>query len=125
MLRVPMLPAEIPMPEPDDTQIEHVAHDDWPALARFIHRHNRRADGSVRCLHAAQGDSVTALAHELAALPADEAAFWQVRDPGGAIDGIVGCEFDAALRRAWLRGPLVTGDPAQRLALLQIGRAHV
>jgi ribosomal protein S18 acetylase RimI-like enzyme len=118
MLRVLFLQAKIPMPLPDDTRIEPVARDDWPALAGFIHRHNRRADGSVRCLHAAQGDSVTALANELAVLPADEAAFWRACDPGGVIEGIVGCEFDAALRRAWLRGPIVTGDPSQRLALL-------
>lgn len=106
------------MPETDDAPIHPVAPADWPALAPFIHLHNRRADGGVRCLHAAQGDSVARHAHELAALPADEAAFWQVRDAEGATDGLVGCEFDPALRRAWLRGPVVAGDPAQREALL-------
>jgi ribosomal protein S18 acetylase RimI-like enzyme len=106
------------MHEPDDAPTHPVAPDDWPALAPFVHRHNRRADGGVRCLHTAQGDSVAQHAHELAALPADQAAFWQVRDACGAIDGIVGCEFDAALGRAWLRGPIVAGDPAQRGPLL-------
>jgi ribosomal protein S18 acetylase RimI-like enzyme len=107
------------MPETDDAPIQPVAPADWPALAAFIHLHNRRADGGVRCLHAAQGDSVARHAQELAALTVEGAAFWQVRDAQGAVDGIVGCEIDSALRRAWLRGPLVAGEPAQRQALLQ------
>jgi ribosomal protein S18 acetylase RimI-like enzyme len=106
------------MPETDDAPIHPVAPADRPALAAFIHRHNRRADGGVRCLHAAQGDSVERHAQELTALPADEAAFWEARDADGAVEGIVGCEFDPALRRAWLRGPIVAGDPAQRGPLL-------
>jgi ribosomal protein S18 acetylase RimI-like enzyme len=106
------------MPGTDLPKIEPVAPADWPALASFIHRHNQHADGGVRCLHAAQGDNVAQLAHELAALPPGEAAFWQVRDAGGAVDGLVGCEFDPALGRAWLRGPLVAGDPALRQPLL-------
>jgi ribosomal protein S18 acetylase RimI-like enzyme len=106
------------MPPPDDAQIHRAEPADWPALAPFIHRHNRRADGGVRCLHAAQGDGVDQHAHELAALPGDEAAFWQVRDAAGVLDGLVGCEFDPLLQRAWLRGPIVAGEPAQRGPLL-------
>ena len=93
--------------------IQRVAPADWPALAAFIHRHNRRADGGERCLHAHQGDTVAQHAHELAALPPDEAAFWQLRDAGGETTALLGCEFDPALRRAWLRGPLAAADLAQ------------
>ena len=92
---------------------------DWPALAAFIHRHNRRADGGVRCLHAEQGDSVALHAEELAALPPGEAAFWQVLDAAGGLEAVIGCEFDPALQRAWLRGPLAAGDPAAHRPLLQ------
>jgi ribosomal-protein-alanine N-acetyltransferase len=106
------------MSQGDHPHIHPVPPADWPALAAFIHRHNQRDDGGLRCLHAAQGDSVAQLAHELAALKPGEAAFWQVRDAGGALDGLVGCEFDPALGRAWLRGPLVAGDPALRQPLL-------
>lgn len=98
---------------PTEPAIERVAAADWPALAPFIHRHNRRADGRERCLHAHQGDTVAQHAHELAALQADEAAFWRASDAGGATTALVGCEFDPALRRAWLRGPVAAGDLAQ------------
>jgi ribosomal protein S18 acetylase RimI-like enzyme len=109
--------ATAPMPSSGDAPVQAVPPAAWPALAPFIHRHNQRADGGLRCLHAAQGDGVAQLANELAALPADEAVFWQVSDAHGEIDGIVGCEFDAELGRAWLRGPIVAGDPAQRQPL--------
>lgn len=78
---------------------------DWPGLAAFIVRCNRRP-GGVRCLHAAQGDDPASHAAELAALPADEAAFWRVNDDDGRQVGVVGCEVDARLQRAWIRGPL-------------------
>lgn len=78
---------------------------EWPGLARFIVDNNRRPGGAVHCLHAAHGDGVASHAAELAALPAGEAAFWVLRD-GAAMVGLVGCEFDPALRRAWMRGPL-------------------
>jgi ribosomal protein S18 acetylase RimI-like enzyme len=78
----------------------------WPSLAPFIHAWNQRDDGGMHCLHAASGSDVAAHSAELAALAPDEAAFWQIlRD--GRIVGTVGCEFDAALGRAWMRGPLV------------------
>lgn len=79
---------------------------DWPALAPLIHTSNQRDDGGVHCLHAAAGTDVAAQAAELAALPEAEAAFWIVMR-GAQPVGMVGCEFDPALRRAWLRGPLV------------------
>lgn len=78
---------------------------EWPALAGLIHRLNRRPDGGVRCLHASQGPDVASHAAELASLPPAEAAFWAIAD-GAAQVGVVGCEIDAALARAWLRGPL-------------------
>lgn len=93
--------------------VQRAAPAEWPALAPFIHRHNRRADGGERCLHAHQGDTVAQLEHELAALPPDEAAFWQLRDADGATAALVGCEFDPALGRAWLRGPLCAGEASQ------------
>jgi ribosomal protein S18 acetylase RimI-like enzyme len=89
--------------------------DEWPALAGLIHACNRRPDG-VHCLHAAHGADVASHAAELAALPSGEAAFWVVMEQGQRV-GVVGCEFDPALRRAWLRGPLVT-EPRLLDALL-------
>ncbi|CAG1019528.1 Streptothricin acetyltransferase [Burkholderiaceae bacterium] len=79
----------------------------WPALAEFIVRCNRRPDGGVHCLHAAQGDDVASHAAELAALPPGEAAFWAVME-GTEQVGVVGCEFDPGLQRAWIRGPLAS-----------------
>ena len=78
---------------------------DWPALARFIHEWNRRPGGGVHCLHAASGPDVASHAAELAALVPDEAAFWGVI-AGDRLVGVFGCEFDPALGRAWMRGPL-------------------
>lgn len=98
---------------PAEARIQRVDPADWPSLAPFIHRHNRRADGGERCLHAHQGDTVEQHAHELAALPPDEAAFWQLRDAEGATAALVGCEFDPVLGRAWLRGPLCAAGLSQ------------
>ncbi len=83
--------------------------DAWPALAELIFRCNRRSDGGVHCLHAAQGTDVASHAAELRALHPDEAAFWAISD-GAQRLGVVGCEFEPALARAWVRGPLVI-DP--------------
>lgn len=77
----------------------------WPALGGFIFRNNRTADGRVRCLHGDQGDDEHRHVAELAALAADEAAFWHATDAAGATIGVIGCTFDGARRRAWLRGP--------------------
>jgi ribosomal protein S18 acetylase RimI-like enzyme len=82
---------------------------DWPALAPFIHAWNQRADGGIHCVHAASGSDAASHAVELAALAPDEAAFWGVMLDGRLV-GIVGCEFDASLGRAWMRGPLVAAD---------------
>ena len=98
---------------PADADIQRVDAAGWPALAPFIHHHNRRADGRERCLHAHQGDTVEQHTQELAALPAREAAFWQVCDADGTTSALVGCEFDPALHRAWLRGPLAADALAQ------------
>src|SRR5688500_17444938 len=77
---------------------------EWPALAELVHRCNQRAGGGVRCLHAAQGADVASHAAELAGLPPDEAAFWAITE-GDRRVGVVGCETDATLARAWVRGP--------------------
>jgi len=79
---------------------------EWPAIAEFIFDCNRRPGGGVHCLHAANGVNVASHAAELAALSPAEAAFWVIRK-GAQRVGIVGCEFDPALERAWVRGPLV------------------
>lgn len=91
---------------------------EWPGLAEFIHRCNQAPGGGVRCLHAAQGDDVASHAAELAGLPADEAAFWALAEDGRQV-GVVGCEVDAALKRAWLRGPLAA-EPRVLDALLPL-----
>lgn len=78
----------------------------WPRLADALFRFNRAPGGGVHCLHADQGGDVAAHAAELARLPVDEAAFWVVEDAGGRLEAVVGCEFDPAIGRAWLRGPL-------------------
>jgi ribosomal protein S18 acetylase RimI-like enzyme len=88
-------------------QLIRQAPTDWPALAPLIHACNRRDDGGVHCLHAAAGNDVAAQTAELAALPQSEAAFWIITQGGQSV-GVFGCEFDPALHRAWLRGPLVT-----------------
>lgn len=95
---------------------------EWPSLAGFLFLHNRAADGGVRCLHVEQGDTALQHARELSQLPPAEAAFWMIDGPDGVPQGVVGCEFDAVLGRAWLRGPLVadvTAAPAMATVLLQ------
>ncbi len=103
-----------------------LAPDDWPALAGFIHVHNRRPDGRVRCLHAECGGSVQQQHDELRALAADAACFVAARDEAGQLVGIAGAEVDRVTRRAWVRGPLTGADvdaagtaPALRHELLQ------
>jgi ribosomal protein S18 acetylase RimI-like enzyme len=79
---------------------------DFQRLASWVHRLNRRPDGRARCLHSEQGDSVDEHLRELQSLPADERLFIaEVR--GRRWFGVVGCEFDVALSRAWTRAPLV------------------
>jgi ribosomal protein S18 acetylase RimI-like enzyme len=105
---------------PPPVGIRAVPPEQWPGLATFIHRHNRRGDGTERCLHAGQGDTVEQHAHELAALAADEAAFWQAGlGPAREPQALIGCEMDAALSRAWLRGPLWAGDAPPPPGLLE------
>lgn len=92
-------------------QLRPLPASDWPLLADFIHHHNRRAEGGPRCLHAEQGPDAQAHARELAALPPDEGLFILAEmSPTGPPLGMIGAEFDASLRRAWLRGPLVAPD---------------
>lgn len=64
----------------------------------------------VRCLHAEQGDTVDALAQELAGLAPEAGAFWVLRSADGSVTGWVGCEFDVVQGRGWLRGPLLSDD---------------
>lgn len=82
---------------------------DWPAQAGFILRHNRRADGRARCLHADQGATQAAHAEELAGLDPAECCFIVARanDQPGACCGWIGAEFDRQAGRAWVRGPLL------------------
>jgi ribosomal protein S18 acetylase RimI-like enzyme len=89
----------------DLLRIETVEPAGWPALAAFIAERNA-ADGDVRCLHSHAGDDAAAHADELRALGADEGHYCVARR-GDTIVGVAGAEFDAALGRAWLRGPLV------------------
>lgn len=88
---------------------------DWPTLASFLHRHNRRPDGRVHCLHAEQGDSAQTHADELRELPPDEGLFIAADGPVA----VIGAEFDPALRRAWVRGPLVADLPPADAATLR------
>lgn len=88
------------------TTLVRVAPQDWPSLARPLFDWNRRPGGGVHCLHADQGADLAAHQAELAALPSDEAAFWMLAD-GNQPVAVFGCEVDAGLGRAWLRGPLV------------------
>ncbi|HEY0859123.1 MAG TPA: GNAT family N-acetyltransferase [Albitalea sp.] len=92
----------------------------WPALAGLIVDCNRRPEGGVHCLHASQGDDVASHAAELAALPPGEAAFWAIMD-GGERVGVVGCEFDPALQRAWIRGPLASAPHVLGAVLPMVG----
>lgn len=126
-------------PSTSRPEIRRLPRSDWSALAPFIHRHNH-VDGGVRCLHAEQGDTVAQHAQELADLaagPEDEAAFWAVHEAAGVAAGVaaggaageaagevvamIGCAMDPALRRAWLRGPLLAqaGDPALARRLIE------
>lgn len=105
----------MPTPEP-------VPPSEWPALGPFIFRHNRTADGRVRCLHGDQGDDEHSHVLELAALPAGEAAFWRAAGPGGETLGVIGCEIDRPARRAWVRGPwALPAASAQGLETLLLG----
>lgn len=99
---------------------ERVPPAEWVGLGAFIFRHNRGADGRVRCLHGDQGADERSHVAELAGLPADEAAFWRVVGSGGETVGVIGCEIDRRERRAWVRGPwAVPGlSPALEPALL-------
>ena len=96
---------------------------DWPALAPFLHSWNRRPDGGVHCLHAANGPDAAAHAAELAALAPEEAAFWTATE-GERIVAVFGCEFDPALGRAWMRGPLAD-RPEVLASLLPVVQATV
>lgn len=103
-------------------KIDIVARSQWPDLANFIHRHNRRGDGRVRCLHAEHGDSPDEQASEMLALPDGEACFVAARVGGGSEwSGMAGCEFDPTLGRAWLRGPLTRDEDD---ASLQVELIH-
>ena len=42
-----------------------IPNSDWPSLAPFLHRHNRRPDGRVHCLHTEQGETEGSHAQEL------------------------------------------------------------
>lgn len=85
--------------------IEAVPPLQWPALAPFLFAANC-AGGDVRCLHSHAGPDAAAYADELRSLRADEACYFAARD-GGELNGVAGAEFDVALGRAWLRGPLL------------------
>ena len=89
-----------------------VPTDEWPTLGAFIFRHNRTADGRVRCLHGDQGDDEAKHVAELAALRDGEAAFWRVDGTRGELLGVIGCEVDRSQRRAWIRGPWTVPGPA-------------
>jgi len=93
---------------------------EWPAIAGFIFDCNRRPGGGVHCLHAAHGVTVASHAAELAALLPDEAAFWEIRKDAQRV-GVVGCEFDSDLRRAWVRGPLVIDHHLLEVILHAVG----
>lgn len=97
-----------------------LAPHEWPSIAEFVFDHNRRPGGGVHCLHAAHGLTVASHAAELAALSSTEAAFWAIRQ-GGQRVGIVGCEFDRALRRAWLRGPITIDDSLLEVIVHAVG----
>jgi GNAT superfamily N-acetyltransferase len=89
----------------DPLRIDTVAPADWPSLAAFIAERNA-AGGDVRCLHSHAGEDAAAHADELRALAPAQACYCIARR-GDAIVGVVGAEFDGALGRAWLRGPLL------------------
>jgi len=106
----------------DMNKIESVPRTSWPALAAFLFEANRRPDARVRCLHTGHGPSAQTHADEMLALPEDEALFLAARDAQGGWLGAIGAAFDPALRRAWMRGPLLApsaaAHPALRRALI-------
>ncbi|MEO8124082.1 MAG: GNAT family N-acetyltransferase [Burkholderiales bacterium] len=78
---------------------------------------NLRPDGRVRCLHTEHGPSAQTHADEMLALPEDEALFLAAHDAQGGWLGAIGAAFDPALRRAWVRGPLLAPSAAVPAAL--------
>lgn len=106
--------AEAPTPVPRRLQPH-----EWPALAAFVHVHNRDGAGRIRCLHSEQGETVDQHARELAGLPPDRAVFFVLDAPDGGTLAWAGCHFDPELGRGWLRGPLLASqaraDDADRL----------
>ena len=101
-------------------ELIRLAPTEWPGLAATIVDWNRRPDGGVHCLHAQQGDDVASHATELRTLSPDEAAFWVLQDDGRTT-ALVGCEFDPALQRAWVRGPLWKDPRAVHELLATVG----
>jgi GNAT superfamily N-acetyltransferase len=92
---------------------------DHDALAHFVWRHNRRADGFVRCLHADQGELEADHRRELDALPVGAHAWFAIGGDAGWA-AVIGAEVDAEAARAWVRGPLAApGQEAAAAALLQ------
>lgn len=104
---------------PPGSVLSAVPHAAWSTLGAFVFRHNRTADGRVRCLHGDQGDDEAGHVAELAGLRAGEAAFWRASGADGRTLGVVGCEIDVVQRRVWLRGPWTApGCPASLDATL-------
>ena len=92
---------------------------DFDPLAAWVHRLNRRPDGRARCLHSEQGDSVEDHRRELHSLAASERLFLAADGEQGWL-GVVGCEFDVELSRAWTRAPLVEAASAAEAAALRL-----
>lgn len=107
-----------PASSPAALRVEPVPPPAWPSLARFIHERNC-VDGDVRCLHSHAGVDAAAYEEELRTLPVDEASYVAAY-ADGALVGVAGAEVDAALGRAWLRGPQVAAglDYARVAAVL-------
>jgi ribosomal protein S18 acetylase RimI-like enzyme len=89
----------------NELRLEVVPAVEWPLLSPFIFERNHAA-GEVRCLHSHTADDAGGCAAELRALAAEEGRYVAAR-AAGALLGVIGAEFDLALGRAWLRGPLV------------------
>ena len=104
------------------TELIRLPPQEWPDLAGFIVDWNTRPDGGVHCLHAQRGDDAASHAADLAVLSPDSAAFWVLRD-GAEQLAVVGCEFDSALQRAWVRGPLWANPRAAAPLLAMVGPA--
>lgn len=92
---------------------------DFDHLAAWVHRLNRRPDGRARCLHSEQGDSVEDHLRELRSLAASERLFLAACGEQRWL-GVVGCEFDAGMSRAWTRAPLVEAATAVEAAALRV-----